>query len=244
MNQVLQIKDLHVAVVKKPIIKGLNLSLGKSQLHILMGPNGSGKSTLTYALMGHPSYEITQGEIWLNQVNLLPLKVYERARIGLLLAFQNPLSIPGITLSNLLRTAFIEIYGKEAMSIIEFHKLMQTKAKLLDLDPILLKRGINDGFSGGEKKKAEMLQILLLRPQVAIFDEIDTGLDVDALKIVSYGINLLQKEGVCILLITHYQRILNYLKPDRVHIIMNGVIKTEGGFALAKQIEKKGYTYV
>lgn len=243
MNEELQIKNLVVSIEEKEILHGVDLTIKPAKLHVVMGPNGSGKSTLTYALMGHPSYHIggRQSKVTLGRKSLLELKPEERAKMGIMLAFQNPIAVPGVTISNLLRTAYVELYGKDTLSTLEFHAFLKSQAAKLELDPTFLRRAINDGFSGGEKKKAEMLQLLVLRPKFAIFDEIDTGLDVDALKTVAQGIVLLQQEGTGVLLITHYQRILNYLKPDRVHVMMAGEIVMEGGPELTKMIEEKGY---
>lgn len=237
----LRIKNLVVGIEEKEILLGVTISIKPGKLHVVMGPNGSGKSTLTFALMGHPSYQVSQGTVMLGKTNLLKLPPHERAKKGLFLAFQNPIAVPGVTLSSFLRTAFVELYGKDKMSTLEFHAFVKSQAEKLDLDYTFLRRAINDGFSGGEKKKAEMLQLLVLKPKFAIFDEIDTGLDIDALKTVAQGIVLLQKEGTGVLLITHYQRILNYLKPDRVHVMVAGEIVMEGGPELTKIIEEKGY---
>jgi Fe-S cluster assembly ATP-binding protein len=194
--------------------------------------------------MGHPNYHVSQGSVMLGKINLLNLKPDERAKKGLMLAFQNPMSVPGVTLSNFLRTAFAQIYGKNSLSMVEFHNLIRLEAKRLELDATFLRRAINDGFSGGEKKKAEMLQLLVLKPKIAIFDEIDTGLDIDALKTVASGINILKNQGVGILLITHYQRILNYVQPERVHVMMQGKFIKEGGSELATLLEEKGYAAI
>lgn len=241
MNYELRIKGLKVAVEGKEILRGVDVTIAPGRLHVIMGPNGSGKSTLAATLMGHPSYTVTAGTVTLGKTNLLGLEPNNRAKKGLMLAFQNPLTIPGVTLSNLIRTSYHELYGKKTLTVIELHRLLQEKAKYLSLNPAFLKRGINDGFSGGEKKKAEMLQLLMLRPKFAIFDEIDTGLDVDALKVVSLGMHDLKNVGTGILLITHYQRILTHVKPDVVHIMKKGAIVKTGGTELVSQIEEKGY---
>jgi Fe-S cluster assembly ATP-binding protein len=243
-NRALQIAQLHVSVERKEILKGVSLTVKPGEFHVVMGPNGSGKSTLTYALMGHPSYEVTRGSVKIGTKSLLDLKADERAKLGVMLAFQNPLAIAGVTLSHFLRTAYRQLYGEKAKSVLELHKEMILHAKTLGLDESFLKRSLNDGFSGGEKKKAEMLQLLTLRPIFGIFDEIDTGLDVDALKTVAAGISALQSQRSGILLITHYQRILNYLSPTHVHVMMNGKFVKKGGPELVAQIEEKGYGYL
>lgn len=244
MNKELRIKGLKVSIEQKKILMGVDLVVQPGKLHVVMGPNGSGKSTLAASLMGHPNYEVTAGKVTLGKTNLLALEPHERAKKGLMLAFQNPLTVPGVTLSNFLRTSYHELYGKKARSVLEFHKFVHQKAKDLSLDATFLRRGINEGFSGGEKKKAEILQLLVLRPKFAIFDEIDTGLDIDALKVVSQGIHDLKKEGAGILLITHYQRILTHVLPDVVHIMKQGAIVKTGGTELVAQIEEKGYAHI
>lgn len=241
-NSQLKISDLHVSVENKEIIHGLNLTINAGELHAIMGPNGSGKSTLTYALMGHPNF-IVKGKILLNGVNLLKLTPDKRAKLGIILAFQNPLTIPGVSITNFLRTAYREIYKDSKFDAVSFHHKMTESAQKFGLKD-LLKRAVNDGFSGGEKKKLEMLQLALLKPKFAIFDEIDTGLDIDSLKFVSEGINELQRIGSGILLITHYQRILNYVNPQYVHIMKEGRLVKEGGLKIVKLIEEQGYAAV
>lgn len=242
----LQIRNLHAAVGDTQILNGVDLDILSGQLQVVMGPNGSGKSTLTYVLMGHPNYVITnsKSKITLGGKNLIGLAPHKRAKLGVMLAFQNPIAVPGVTLSSFLRTAFVELHGKDALTITQFHQFMQEQAKYLHLEKDFLRRSINDGFSGGEKKKAEMLQLLVLKPKFAIFDEIDTGLDVDALKIVAQGIDLLKRSGCGILLITHYQRILDYVKPDTVSVMKQGKIVKKGDATLAKLIEQKGYAAI
>lgn len=246
MKSTLLIKDLWVSVEQKEILRGINLEIKSGTLHVVMGPNGSGKSTLASTMMGHPFYQIKnqKSKIKINNKLINDLGPDERAKLGLMLAFQNPLTIPGVTLSNFLRTAYFELYGKKILSVLAFHKMMQEKATLLSLDHAFLRRSINDGFSGGEKKKAEMLQLLVLQPKFAVFDEIDTGLDVDALKSVSKAIQILKEQGCGILLITHYQRILNHVIPDHVHIMKSGQIVKSGGSELVTQIEEKGYANI
>ncbi len=237
----LHISNLHVTVEKKQVLHGVNLKVQSKKLHVVMGPNGSGKSSLTLAIMGHPNYLVSKGTVMLGKKNLLKLEPHLRARAGVILGFQNPIAVPGVTLFKFLRAAYAEIFGKKAKSVLEFHKEVLELTKLLQLDPSFLKRSLNEGFSGGEKKKAEMLQLLALKPKFVILDEIDTGLDVDALKTVAHGVNLLIKQGSGVLIITHYQRILNYLHPDRVHILISGKIVKEGDETLASLIEKQGY---
>lgn len=244
----LVIKDLRVSIDEKPILKGLNLEVGLGEVHAIMGPNGSGKSTLAYALAGHPKYEVEDGEVWMDEVNLLELTPDERAKMGLFLAFQYPTAIPGISMANFLRTAVNAVKGEQngdgknkGIPITEFRKLMTDKMNLLKIDKEFARRYLNEGFSGGEKKRAEILQMALLEPKYAILDETDSGLDIDALKIVSEGVNALTGPERSFIVITHYQRILNYIKPDYVHILYNGQIIESGGPELATRLEQEGY---
>jgi Fe-S cluster assembly ATP-binding protein len=244
----LVIKDLRVSIDEKPILKGLNLEVGLGEIHAIMGPNGSGKSTLAYALAGHPKYEVEDGEVWMDDVNLLELTPDARAKMGLFLAFQYPTAIPGISMANFLRTAVNAIRGEQngdgkpkGIPITEFRKLMTEKMNLLRIDKEFARRYLNEGFSGGEKKRAEILQMALLEPKYAILDETDSGLDIDALKIVSEGVNALTGPDRSFIIITHYQRILNYVKPDFVHILYNGQIIESGGPELALRLEQEGY---
>lgn len=244
----LSIKDLYVSIDEKPILKGLNLEVGLGEIHAIMGPNGSGKSTLAYALAGHPKYEVEGGEVWMDDVNLLELTPDERAKMGLFLAFQYPTAIPGISMANFLRTAVNAVKGEsngdgknKGIPITEFRKLMTEKMNLLKIDKEFARRYLNEGFSGGEKKRAEILQMALLEPKYAILDETDSGLDIDALKIVSEGVNALTGPNRSFIVITHYQRILNYVKPDFVHILYNGQIIESGGPELALRLEQEGY---
>ncbi len=238
----LRVSSLVVSVEGKKILQGISLSVRPGEVHAVMGPNGSGKSTLANALMGHPAYTIAKGSIiTVNGKRLEAVLPEVRARAGLFLAFQSPIAIPGVTVVNLLRTATIEIHGKENVSLPDFMKSLRAKAAELQIDETFLKRGIHEGFSGGEKKKIEMLQALMLAPKYAIFDEVDTGLDVDALKIVARGIGILAKSGTGVIVITHYQRILSHIKPDVVHVMVKGKIVATGGASLARQIEDKGY---
>jgi Fe-S cluster assembly ATP-binding protein len=236
----LVIQDLHVSVEGKEILKGVNLVLPTGEIHALMGPNGSGKSTLSYTLMGHPKYEVTQGQIWFKGENILDLEPDERARRGIFLAFQYPVSVPGVSMGNFLRLAVKSVQGKD-MPVLQFRRLVQEKMKLLKMEDSFLSRYVNDGFSGGEKKRAEILQMALLQPQVAIMDETDSGLDIDALRTVAEGINALRGPNLGVLIITHYQRILNYITPDYVHMLVDGRIVRSGGMELVEALEARGY---
>ncbi|MFQ5341108.1 MAG: Fe-S cluster assembly ATPase SufC [Anaerolineae bacterium] len=244
----LVVKDLHVSVDGKLILKGVNLTVKQGEIHALMGPNGSGKSTLAYTLMGHPKYEVEQGEVWFKSENVLEIGPDERARLGLFLAFQYPVTIPGVSVANFLRSALNARRGAnnggDPISIPEFRKLMMQKLRLLDIDPAFAGRYLNEGFSGGEKKRAEVLQMAVLQPEIAIMDETDSGLDIDALKIVAEGVDTLIGPDMGVLLITHYQRILQYIKPEKVHIMFNGQIVMEGGPEMAEQLEAEGYDWV
>ena len=240
----LNIKDLKASIEDKQIIKGLDLSINKGEVHALMGPNGSGKSTLSYVLSGKDGYEIDSGSVDFKGKNLLELDVDERSNEGLFLAFQYPMEIPGVQTSFFLKTAINakrKYQGLEEIDALEFAKLVKSKAEELSISPDMLKRDLNVNYSGGEKKKQEILQMSLLNPEMAILDETDSGLDIDALKIVSEGVNKLRNENNSFLVITHYQRLLNYIKPDFVHIIADGKIVKSGNFSLALELEEKGY---
>ena len=240
----LEIKNLHVSIEEKKIIKGLDLSIKKGEVHALMGPNGSGKSTLSYVLSGKDKYEINDGTIDYNGKNLLELDVDERANEGLFLAFQYPMEIPGVQTSFFLKTAINskrKYLGQSEMDALEFAKLMKSKAEELNISTEMLKRDLNVNYSGGEKKKQEILQMSMLSPKMAILDETDSGLDIDALKIVSDGVNSLRNTNNSFLIITHYQRLLNYIKPDFVHVLKDGKIIKTGNFELALELEKQGY---
>jgi len=248
MTSSLSIKNLRVSIDEKVILKDLSLEVKLGEIHALMGPNGSGKSTLAYALAGHPKYEVEDGEVWMDGVNLLELTPDERAKMGLFLAFQYPTAIPGISMANFLRTAVNAVKGEKngddknkGIPITEFRKIMTEKMDLLKMDKSFARRYLNEGFSGGEKKRAEILQMALLDPKYAILDETDSGLDIDALKIVSEGVNALTGPNRSFLIITHYQRILNYIKPDFVHVLYNGQIIESGGPELALRLEEEGY---
>ena len=239
---ILKIEDLHVSVDGKEILKGLNLTVNKGEVHALMGPNGSGKSTLAYVLMGHPKYQVTSGKVWYKGEDILSLKPNERAKKGLFLAFQYPTAIPGVTVMNFLRAALKSVRGKEIPAK-DFLKLLKDKMQFLEISDKFTNRYINDGFSGGEKKRHEILQMAILEPEMAILDETDSGLDIDALKTVAKGINKLIGPNLGILLITHYQRMLNYIKPDFVHVLVDGKIVQSGGDKLALKLEELGYDW-
>ena len=239
----LEVKDLKVKIEDKEILKGISLEVNKNEVVALMGPNGSGKSTLAYALMGHPRYQITNGKIMLNGKDATNAEPDERAKNGLFLSFQYPQEISGVSVSNFLRTA-LNAKREKPISVPDFHKLLQEKMALLKMDKSFALRYVNEGFSGGEKKRAEILQMAVLHPQIAILDETDSGLDIDALKTVANGVNALKGPETGILLITHYQRILNYITPDKVHIVIDGRIVKSGGKELALQVEEKGYDWV
>lgn len=241
----LQIKNLHVQVATndgpKPILKGVDLTIASNEVHAIMGPNGSGKSTLAYSIAGHPDYEVTDGEVLLDGVDLLEMSVDERARAGLFLAMQYPVEVPGVTVANFLRTAKTAIDG-QAPKVRQWVGEVNSAMKRLRMDPSFSQRDVNTGFSGGEKKRFEILQMELLRPRFAVLDETDSGLDVDALRIVSEGVNRLHGESdTGFLLITHYTRILRYIKPDFVHVFVDGRVAEEGGPDLADRLEEEGY---
>ena len=249
MTSVLEIRNLHVNVVGKPILKGVNLTVKQGEIHALMGPNGTGKSTLAYTLMGHPSYEVTAGQVIFKGVDLLELEPDERSRLGLFLAFQYPVAIPGVSIANFLRTALnarrrAANPADKGISIPEFRKVLKTKMDLLQMSHDFAGRYLNDGFSGGEKKRAEILQMATLEPEIAVLDETDSGLDIDALRIVASGVNTLAGPTLGVLVITHYQRVLNYIKPHHVHVMLNGQIVESGGADLALHLEEKGYDWV
>jgi Fe-S cluster assembly ATP-binding protein len=243
-DKLLHIEDLHVEVDGKEILKGLNLSLDKGEIHAIMGPNGSGKSTLAYVLTGRPGYEVTQGKVFYNGEDILELGPDERAHRGIFLAFQYPTEVPGVSVVNFLRTAYNSINADSPKSAMDFRMYLQEKVDLLEIPTELVDRYVNQGFSGGEKKRNEILQMAVLQPELAILDETDSGLDIDALKHVSGGVNKLAGPDVGILLITHYQRLLNYIRPSSVHVLMGGRVVKSGGFELAEQLEAEGYAGV
>ena len=245
----LVIKNLHVNIEDKEILKGLDLTVKQGEIHAIMGPNGTGKSTLAYTLMGHPSYVVTDGEVWFKDENILELAPDERSRLGLFLAFQYPVAIPGVTVANFLRTALnarrrAANPEDKGMPIPEFRKMLKEQMSLLKMDHNVAGRYLNDGFAGGEKKRAEILQMAALRPEIAILDETDSGLDIDALRIVADGVNALMGSDMGVLVITHYQRLLNYIKPDFVHIMLDGKVVESGGPDLALHLEEQGYDWV
>jgi len=245
----LKIKNLHVSIEDTPIIKGLNLTVRQGEVHAIMGPNGTGKSTLAYAVMGHPKYEITKGDILVDDVTILDLATDERSRAGVFLAFQYPVSIPGVTVANFLRTALNARRRhsdppQEDISILEFRKMLKSKMDLLEMEYSFGGRYLNEGFSGGEKKRTEVLQLAVLEPAFAILDETDSGLDIDAIRIVSEGVNALKGPKMGVMVITHYQRILNYIKPDFVHIMFDGRIVESGDQELSLLLEDEGYDWV
>ena len=254
----LKIEDLHVKVAEKEILKGLNLSLNRGEVHVLLGQNGTGKSTLAYAIAGHPNYTITQGKVWLNGEDLLAMEAGERARKGVFLAFQAPISVPGVSVANFLRTAYqARFHGGAAkaidktqgassgFSVIEFQKKLIAAMKGLKIDPTLATRYLNDGFSGGEKKQMEILQMARLQPTLAMLDETDSGLDLDKLQIVGEGASkLAQEHNMGVLIITHYKRLLNYIKPTHAHLLFEGKIVVSRGPELVDELEAKGYDYI
>jgi Fe-S cluster assembly ATP-binding protein len=238
----LQIENLHAEVEGKPILRGVSLVVEAGQIHALMGPNGSGKSTLSNVLLGHPKYKVTQGRVLYKGEDVTAMKTFERANKGMFLAFQYPTAISGVTVANFMRTALKAKYGETAVKT--FRKTLKEKMKLLEMDEGFATRYVNEGFSGGEKKRLEILQMGVLDPELAILDETDSGLDIDALRIVSDGINRLTGPTRGILLITHYTRILNYVKPDFVHVLVEGRIVKNGGPELAHELEAKGYEWI
>ena len=241
-EHLLQIEGLHVEVEGREILKGLDLTLDKGQIHAIMGPNGSGKSTLAYVVTGRPGYEVTKGRVLYKGEDILELAPDERAKRGVFLAFQYPTEVPGVSVVNFLRTAYNAVHPEDQKSAMAFRMYLQEKVDLLEIPSELVDRYVNQGFSGGEKKRNEILQMAVLAPELAIMDETDSGLDIDALKHVSAGVNKLAGPEVGILLITHYQRLLNYIRPDRVHVLMGGRVVQSGGFELAEQLEAEGYT--
>jgi Fe-S cluster assembly ATP-binding protein len=239
----LKIEDLHVEIDGSEILKGLDLEVGQGEIHAIMGPNGSGKSTLANVLMGHPRYEITNGSITFEGEDVLELEPDERARLGMFLAFQYPSEVPGVSVANFLRTA-VNSVREEELSPMEMYRLLQEKMKVMQMDPKFAERYLNEGFSGGEKKRNEILQMLMLEPRLAIMDETDSGLDIDALQVVARGVNEMRGPDFSAVIITHYQRILRYIEPDHVHVMLDGRLVTSGGKRLAEELEEKGYEWV
>lgn len=243
MKEILKIENLHVSVGEKEILKGINLSIKEGEIHALMGPNGTGKSTLAYTLMGRPNYKITKGRVLFKGEEINNLPPFKRARMGMFLAFQYPEEIDGVSLENFLRTSYNSLNGLD-VSIIQFRKGLLEKMKTLEMDMPFLTRYVNVNFSGGEKKRSEILQMAILKPSLSILDEPDSGLDIDALKIVADSIKKIKEPSMSILIITHYQRILHYIEPDFVHVIIDGKILLSGEKELAKELEAKGYDWI
>ncbi len=239
----LKIENLHAEIDGQEILRGLDLEINQGEIHAIMGPNGSGKSTLSNVLMGHPRYEVTDGSVTFFGQDVFELEADERAKLGMFLAFQYPSEVPGVSVANFLRTAVNSVREKE-LSPMEMYKLIQEKMRFLQMDPKFAERYLNEGFSGGEKKRNEILQMLMLDPKLAIMDETDSGLDIDALQVVSKGVNALRGPEFSALIITHYNRILRYIEPDHVHVMLDGRIVTSGQKELALQLEEKGYDWV
>ena len=243
----LEIKNLHASVNGKEILKGVDLTINDGEIHALMGTNGAGKSTLSNIIVGHPAYEVTEGSITFNGQDLLAMKPEERAHAGIFLSFQQPIEIPGVSMTNFLRTAVNErrkYLGLEPLKSTDFLKQMREKRKLVELDSKLVNRSVNEGFSGGEKKRNEIFQMAMLEPTFCILDETDSGLDVDALRIVAEGFNRLKNDKTSAIIITHYQRLLDYIRPDKVHVLLNGRIVKTGDASLAKEIEDRGFDWI
>ena len=243
----LEIRNLHAVIDGKEILRGLDLSVKAGEIHAIMGPNGSGKSTLAKVLAGHPSYEVTEGEVIYEGRNLLEIEPDERARLGVFMAFQYPIEIPGVSNANFLRLAYNEkakSEGRDELDPLEFDDLIREKLKVVGMDASFINRSVNEGFSGGEKKRNEILQMAVLEPKLAVLDETDSGLDIDALRIVAGGVNKLSNQDNAIILVTHYQRLLNYIEPHFVHVLYRGQIAKSGGKELAVELEKKGYDWI
>jgi len=239
----LKVENLRVEIDGQEIVKGLDLEVGEGEIHAIMGPNGSGKSTLANVLMGHPRYEVTGGSITFRGEDAFELEPDERAKLGMFLAFQYPSEVPGVSVANFLRTA-VNSVREEELGPMDMYRLIQEKMKIMQMDPKFAERYLNEGFSGGEKKRNEILQMLMLEPRLAIMDETDSGLDIDALQVVAKGVNELRGPEFSAVIITHYQRILRYIEPDRVHVMLDGRIVTSGGKDLAHELEDKGYEWV
>ena len=243
----LEIRDLYASIDGKEILKGINLTIKKGEIHAIMGPNGSGKSTLAKVLAGHPSYEVTRGKVLYEGKDLLTMPPDERAREGIFMAFQYPIEVPGVSNAQFLRLAYNEKrkhLGEEELDPLEFKDLLKERAKIVEMDASFMTRSVNEGFSGGEKKRNEILQMAVLEPKLAILDETDSGLDIDALRVVAGGVNHLHNANNAIVLVTHYQRLLNYIVPDYVHVLAHGQIAREGGKELALELEEKGYDWI
>jgi Fe-S cluster assembly ATP-binding protein len=244
MSHTLQIKNLRASVDGKEILKGVDLTVRSGEIHAIMGPNGSGKSTLSYAMMGHPKYQVTEGEVLLDGENILGLSADKRAKKGLFLGFQYPVEVPGVGFANFLRTSYNAVHADKPMAVPEFRKELTANLELVGMDKTMLARNLNEGFSGGEKKRAEILQLATIKPRFAVLDETDSGLDIDALKAVSNAITKVHNPNMGILLITHYQRLLKYVKPQFVHVLVDGRVAVSGGPELALKLEEKGYDWV
>ena len=243
----LEIRDLHATVDGKEILRGISLTINKGEVHAIMGPNGSGKSTLAKILAGHPAYEVTKGEVLYEGRNLLELSPDERAREGVFLAFQYPVEVPGVSNAQFLRLAYNEKrkhLGEEELDPLEFKDLLAERAKIVEMESSFMSRSVNEGFSGGEKKRNEILQMAVLEPKLAVLDETDSGLDIDALRVVADGVNKLRTPDNAVVLVTHYQRLLNYIVPDQVHVLYRGRIVRSGGKGLALELEEKGYDWI
>lgn len=246
-QNMLEIKDLHATVAGREILKGINLAIGAGEVHAIMGPNGSGKSTLASVLAGNPRFDVTGGRVSMDGEDILPLSIEERARRGMFLGFQYPVEIPGVSMANFMKAAMTEkrrYEGLEPLSAAEFLRLVREKAALVELDPAMISRAVNEGFSGGEKKKNEIFQMAMLAPRLAILDETDSGLDIDALRVVGEGVSRLRRPDNAIVLITHYQRLLDYIVPDFVHVLYKGRIIESGGRDLALKLEADGYDWL
>tara|TARA_B100000745_G_scaffold77729_1_gene47226 strand:+ start:3171 stop:3953 length:783 start_codon:yes stop_codon:yes gene_type:complete len=246
-QKLIEIKNLHVSVAETEILKGINLSIGEGEVHAIMGPNGSGKSTLANVIAGRPGYSVISGDIVYKGSSILEVEPEIRARTGIFLAFQYPVELPGVRTWQFLKAAIDAIRkgnGQEELKIRDFDKLLEEKRQLMEMDPDLVRRSVNEGFSGGEKKRNEILQLALLDPSLALLDETDSGLDIDALRIVSHGVNIFKSPEKAILIVTHYQRILDYITPDYVHVLVDGKIVRSGDSSLAMELEEKGYDWV
>ncbi len=239
-----EIRNLHAKTEDKPILKGVNLKVDLGETHALMGPNGSGKSTLANVIMGHPAYEVTEGEVLVQGKNILELEPDERARLGVFLAFQYPVAIPGVSVAKFLKSSADARFGDGKPKAADFLKELRENLKFLEMPEAFLNRFLNDGFSGGEKKRMEILQMLTLKPRLAVMDETDSGLDIDALQVVAKGVNRLVGTSFGLLVITHYERLLNYIKPDHLHVLIDGQIAMSGGPELVKDVEKRGYDWI
>ena len=247
ITNMLDIKDLHAKINGKEILKGINLQIGKGEIHAIMGPNGSGKSTLGNVLVGHPNYEVTEGSVMFKGNNLLSLNPEERSHEGIFLSFQYPVEIPGVSMTNFMRTAINEkrkYLGLPAMAPSEFLKMMKAKRDLVKLDSKLMNRSVNEGFSGGEKKRNEIFQMAMLEPYLSILDETDSGLDIDALRVVAEGVNQLKSPETSVIVITHYKRLLEYIEPDFVHVLYDGQIIKSGSRELVDKLETQGYNWI